>query len=375
MESKKIISFLTVAFGIVAVIIIIYFTSSVLPTQDHNTNAENTSYIKQSEVEEIMNENNLNVIYLAGGCFWGLEEYFQRMDGVYDATSGYANGNTENPTYQQVLYDGTGHAETVRILYNPLKINLSQLLVKYFQVINPVSVNKQGNDVGSQYRTGIYYTNENDIETINKEMEKIALNYEEPLAVEVEPLEHFYNAEDYHQDYLQKNPNGYCHIDLSLATQNEELIDADDYNKLETDEIKNMLTDLQYDVTQNNGTERAFSSEYDKFYEPGIYVDIVTGEPLFLSNDKYDSGTGWPSFTQPITPEVVVEGEGNLKHYYGLEVKSRVGESHLGHVFSDGPKDEGGLRYCINGAALNFIPYDQMDAEGYGDLMELVETE
>ncbi len=371
MENKKIISFIGVAIGLAAIIGVVYFTGEKSP----NVSAEDSTYITQNEVEEIMEKQNLNAIYLAGGCFWGLEEYFQRMDGVYDVASGYANGNTENPTYEQVLYDGTGHAETVRVLYDPLKISLSQLLEKYFQVINPVSINKQGNDVGSQYRTGIYYTDDADIETINAQMEKVALDYTEPLAVEVEPLEHFYDAEDYHQDYLQKNPNGYCHIDLSLATQGEELIDAEDYNKLDTDEIKNMLTDLQYDVTQNNGTERAFSSEYDSFYEPGLYVDIVTGEPLFLSNDKYDSGTGWPSFTQPITPQVVVEGEGNLTHYYGLEVKSRVGESHLGHVFADGPEDEGGLRYCINGASLKFIPYDQMEAEGYGELMELVETE
>ncbi len=374
MKSKKIK--ITVSLIAIFVIIasVVYFNNGGTKI-DVNSASINTSSISENEVDEIMKENNLKVIYLAGGCFWGVEEFFQRIEGVYDVTSGYANGSTENPTYEEVSYENTGHAETVRVLYDPFKVSLTQLLDKYFVIIDPVSVNKQGGDTGVQYRTGIYYTDELDRETIDKKMEEVAKEYDQPLAVEVSTLDSFYLAEDYHQDYLKKNPNGYCHINLNLATEDNSLVKAEDYNKIETDEIKNMLDDTQYYVTQSCGTEAPFSSEYDKFYEAGIYVDVVTGEPLFSSTHKYDSGSGWPSFTQPITPQVVTEGEGDVNDYTGLELKSRVGESHLGHVFSDGPEEDGGLRYCINGASLKFIPYEEMEEAGYGDLMHLVEID
>ncbi len=324
------------------------------------------------ELLRLIEEEGYKTIYLAGGCFWGVEEYMDRLDGVYDASSGYANGKTENPTYEDVVRNNTGHAETVKVVYNPKEVSLTQLLNKFFEVVDPVSVNRQGNDVGVQYRSGIYYENEEDKQEAQLVLDELKNQYEKEIAVELVPLSNYYTAEEYHQDYLKKNPNGYCHIDLPPLQEDEPQIDPNDYSLPTDTDIKEDLTDLQYDVTQNGATERAFTSEYDKFYEPGIYVDIVTGEPLFSSDDKYDSGTGWPSFTRPITSDVITEHEDIGFGMVRTEVKSRTGDSHLGHVFPDGPDEEGGLRYCINGAALNFIPYDEMQDEGYGDLLEFV---
>ncbi len=326
------------------------------------------------DIEALIAEKDLKTIYLAGGCFWGVEEYMTRIAGVYDAKSGYANGNTENPKYEEVLYNNTGHAETVKVVYDPMQVSLDELLERFFKVVDPTSLNKQGNDVGTQYRSGVYYTNYDDKAIVDTALENLQTKYDDPIVVESLMLENFYDAEDYHQDYLKKNVNGYCHIDLSKATE-EIIIDAADYEAPKLAEIKETLTDEQYKVTQSCGTEMAFTSELNSNYETGIYVDIVTGEPLFLSTDKYDSGTGWPSFTKPIIEEVIVADTENASDFYGTEIKSRSGLSHLGHVFNDGPKDEGGLRYCINGASLKFIPYDEMVAEGYGYLQHLLPSQ
>ena len=321
-------------------------------------------------------------IYLAGGCFWGVEAYMERINGVIDATSGYANGNTENPSYEDVIRNDTGHAETVHVKFDPDVISLDQILQYYFKVINPTSVNKQGNDVGSQYRTGIFYVNESQIKVIQKLIEEEQKDYDEDIVVEVEPMENYYLAEEYHQDYLIKNPNGYCHIDLSLADEEVksdessdeiDLVDETLYNKPSDEVIKNTLQENEYDVTQKGATERAFSHEYDELDEVGIYVDIVTGEPLFSSIDKYDAGCGWPSFTKPIDKNVVKTKEDKSAGMSRIEIKSRVGDSHLGHVFNDGPVKEGGLRYCVNGASLRFVPLEEMEKEGYGYLTGLFE--
>ncbi len=338
--------------------------------------AAETAASEQMDDNSTTKENDnmaLKSIYLAGGCFWGVEEYMHRIDGVHDSVSGYANGRTEDPSYQDVLYANTGHAETVKVTYDPEVVTLETLLEKFFKVVDPTSINKQGNDVGSQYRSGIYYVDEEDLPTIEAEIERLQSMYTSPIVVEVKPLDGFYDAEDYHQDYLKKNPNGYCHIDLSIADEDEEVTveDASAYPVPSEDELKERLSPLQYDVTQNSATERAFNNEYYDNKEKGIYVDIVTGEPLFSSLDKYDSGTGWPSFTRPIAEEVVTEHSDFLLGFGRTEVKSRAGDSHLGHVFDDGPDDAGGLRYCINSASLKFIPYENMEEEGYADLMEL----
>ena len=305
-------------------------------------------------------------IYLAGGCFWGVEAYMKRIPGVIDAVSGYANGKTENPTYEDVIYKETGHAEAVQVTYDADKINLETLLKYYFRIVDPTSLNKQGNDRGVQYRTGIYYTNLEDKEVIEKEIQLLQNKFPKKVMIEVMPLIRFDLAEDYHQDYLKKNPNGYCHIDLSKA--DSMIIDENKYTKLSDDELKTKLTEKQYKVTQLGDTEKAFNNKYWDFFEPGIYVDITTGEPLFSSKDKFNSQCGWPSFSKPIAPEVVNYHRDSSFNMERVEVISRVGKAHLGHVFDDGPREFGGLRYCINSAAIEFIPLNNMEEKGYGYL-------
>lgn len=317
------------------------------------------------------NEAQFREIYLAGGCFWGVEAYMERLYGVYDVTSGYANGTTESPTYEEVITGDTGHAETVHVTFDSTKVDLATLLLYYMKVVDPTSVNKQGNDVGSQYRTGIYYKSSEELAVIEAVLSEAQKSYEKPFVIEVLPLDNYTLAEEYHQDYLTKNPNGYCHIDLDLAY--ESIIDPSLYVKPDDATLKATLTEAQYAVTQKNDTERAFSNLYWDFFEPGIYVDVATGEPLFSSKDKYDSACGWPSFTKPIVAEVVTYHEDTSYNMVRTEVRSRSGDSHLGHVFEDGPKDKGGLRFCINSAAIKFIALEDMDAMGYGYLKSYVE--
>lgn len=314
---------------------------------------------------------NLREIFYAGGCFWGVESYFSQVPGVHDVTVGYANGTTEKPSYEDVCSQTTGHAETVHVIYDPDEVSLRDLTEHFFMIINPLTADRQGFDVGSQYRSGIYYTDEADVATLQSVMEEVQKKYSSPIVTELLPLSSYYLAEEYHQDYLVKNPDGYCHVDFSSLSDFERLIDSSAYSKPSDEEIQEMVTEEQYKIIRYGDTEPAFTGEYDNFYEPGIYVDIVTGEPLFLSSDKYDAGCGWPSFSRPIAPEVVVErtdsdGTGRT------EVRSRVGDIHLGHVFNDGREEQGGVRYCINSASLRFIPYANMEEEGYGDLMGLV---
>lgn len=318
-------------------------------------------------------DSELRNLYLAGGCFWGVEAYMSRILGVQDVTSGYANGEGENPTYQDVIQGKRGFAETVHVKYDPKQVDLTKLLDYYFRVIDPTSVNKQGNDRGIQYRTGIYYTSPEEAEIIKQVVAREQEKYSKPIVTEVLPLQNYYLAEEYHQDYLVKNPNGYCHIDLSILDEQEIVIDPSLYPRPGDEQLKERLTKEQYAVAVNNDTERAFSNEYWDNVEPGLYVDITTGEPLFTSKDKYDSGCGWPSFTKPIVPEVVTYKEDKSFGMTRTEVRSRSGDIHLGHVFNDGPKDRGGQRYCINSASIRFIPLDKMAEEHYGYLLSLVE--
>jgi len=311
---------------------------------------------------------NVKEIYLAGGCFWGVEGYFSRIAGVLETDTGYANGMSDTTSYREI--HDTDHAETVKITYNSGVIGLEELLAHYFRIIDPLSVNKQGNDAGRQYRTGIYYVDKADAPVIQAFMKRMQQNYSRPLAVETEPLRHFIRAEEYHQDYLKKNPGGYCHIDLNLASV--PLHDEGKFQKPDQTQLKERLTSLQYSVTQEKATERPFTSEYDTFEGKGIYVDIVTGKPLFSSSDKYDAGCGWPSFTKPITSQAVAFAEDGSHGMNRVEVTSKTGGAHLGHVFDDGPQDKTGLRYCINGASLRFVPYEEMDAAGYGEYKQYV---
>ena len=323
---------------------------------------------------------NLRTIYLAGGCFWGLEAYFQRIDGVADAVSGYANGKTAHPSYEEVI-QGSGHAETVKVTYDADKLSLNDILQYYFRVVDPTSLNQQGNDRGEQYRSGVYYTDPAEKTVVAEAIAREQQKYSRPIVVENRPLDNFYEAEEYHQDYLIKNPNGYCHIDIRKADEPlpgkapaapQKGFDAATWRKPSDAELRRTLTREQYEVTQNAATEYAFSHEYDHLFQPGLYVDIVSGEPLFSSADKFQSGCGWPSFTKPITPQSVTEHEDNSYNMKRTEVRSRAANSHLGHVFPDGPQDRGGLRYCINGASLKFIPLEQMDAAGYGEWKDKV---
>jgi len=315
--------------------------------------------------------NRLHEIWLAGGCFWGVEEYFKRIYGVIETSVGYANGKTKNPTYQDI--HSSGHVETVHIIYDTSRVSLQTLLEYYFKIIDPTSINKQGNDIGTQYRTGIYYRDEFDKDIIQMIIAKEQKKYKAHIATEVSQIEDYYLAEDYHQDYLEKNPRGYCHVNFSVLKEYpQSKIDQYLYSKPMQTDIKNKLSENQFNITQRNGTEPPFSNEYWDNHKRGIYVDIVTGEPLFVSSDKFDSGCGWPSFSKSIADEVLTEKSDRSLSRVRTEVRSRAGDSHLGHVFNDGPKEMGGLRYCINSAALKFISYDEMESNGYGHLKEFV---
>ena len=318
---------------------------------------------------------NVKTIYLAGGCFWGTEHFMKMIPGVISTEAGYANSNVANPTYREVCTGRTGAAETVKVTFNPDSVSLPFLLDLYYETIDPTSLNRQGNDRGTQYRTGIYYTDPADKPIIEKSLASLALKYHTPLAIEDMTLENFYPAEDYHQDYLENNPGGYCHIPARLfemARNAREQKPEARFKKKSQEELKRELTPLQYEVTQNNATERPYTNEYDHEFRKGIYVDVTTGEPLFLSSDKYDSGCGWPAFSRPIDDSLLEEVRDTSHGMVRTEVRSKLGDSHLGHVFNDGPRDKGGLRYCINSASLRFIPLEDMKAEGYGDYIKLV---
>lgn len=325
-------------------------------------------------------------VYLAGGCFWGVEGYFERIPGVVDAVSGYANGRTENPSYEDVIYRNTGHAETVKVTYNPDQISLDDVLLYFFRIIDPTSLNKQGNDRGTQYRSGVYTTDPAEQRLVATALARLEAQYSKPIVVENVPLNNFYLAEEYHQDYLLKNPNGYCHVDLNKADiplpnkptnkptdkNTSKVFDASNYQKPDVASLKQRLTSEQFYVTQNSGTERAFTHAYDDLFEPGLYVDIVSGEPLFSSKDKYQGGCGWPSFVKPIEDKAVVELVDTSYNMRRVEIRSKLADSHLGHVFTDGPRGRGGLRYCINGASLQFIPLAEMEAQGYSSWLPAV---
>lgn len=318
----------------------------------------------------------VQAIYFAGGCFWGIQGYFRQLDGVLSTEVGYANGKTENTSYDQIKQ--SDHAETVKIEYDRNRISLAELLDHYLRLVDPLSVNRQGNDMGRQYRTGIYIPSsapEGTEEKVQKRLDRLSLKLGQKVAIECAPLSHWVRAEEEHQDYLLKHPQGYCHIDLSLAE-----IPLEDgfetFQKPKDETLRTQLTTMQYHVTQKKGTDVPHAHPYDQLFRPGIYVDIVSGEPLFSSRDKFDAGCGWPSFSKPMRNEQLTKHRDlSIPGRERIEVQSRRAESHLGHVFPDGPKELGGLRYCIDGSALRFIPREEMEQEGYGDWIAYVDKE
>ena len=297
-------------------------------------------------------------IYFAGGCFWGTDHLFSLVDGVVKTTAGYANSVVPYPSYEQVCTGRTGAAETVEVVYDDTKVGLTDLMSIYFRSIDPTTLNRQGNDIGTQYRTGIYYTDASDLPVIEAFVAAVQRRHKEPLAVEVAKLENFYPAELYHQEYLYKNPQGYCHVDPALF---EEVRNRKPRN-LDKVELRERLTPLQWEVTQNGATERPFINEYDHEFRKGIYVDITDGTPLFVSSRKYNSGCGWPAFSRPIDQSLITEHTDTSFGRVRTEVRSASSGAHLGHVFPDGPQDDGGMRYCINSASLRFIPLEDMAA-------------
>ena len=315
--------------------------------------------------------SKLKKAIFAGGCFWCMVKPFDSYDGVQKIVVGYTGGHVKNPTYEEVCTKETGHYEAVEILYDEEIIKYVELVEAFFMSIDPTDEGGQFNDRGKSYETAVFYT-DNEQKLITEEykmnLDKSGI-FGKPIAVKILKAEEFYPADEYHQDYYKKNPFRYKAYYEGSGRKNF-IENTWKISTLKKEELKNKLTPIQYKVTQENGTEPPFDNEYNEIFDEGIYVDVVTGKPLFSSKDKFNSGCGWPAFSKPINKGYVKEHSDFSHGMFRTEVRSTNGDSHLGHVFNDGPDELGGLRYCINSASLKFIPKNKMDELGYGEYLD-----